>query len=196
MLSSKADLYFFEELTWKVGREQSLQWLMSETFKTLSTSKTRSSHCSSQSCRALPRRKFSEPDIGMLLKNMNSLFKPEADTSIQNSDLHKDTIQSANFRKSTTRTRRASTSHSLVTCSSSSEWGNSFQEFDTQLLFKLSLTANDADSSRLGLMFTDAAHSVLDSAHWEWARPRKSRMLPFPRPFFYSNFDLKWWCWS
>ena len=153
-----ADLYFLEELKCTIGEEQSFQWLMSASKKatTLSANRSpRSSHPNSPRPGhghpgAAPSRKYAVPGAGAFWRNRDSFCSTEAIQASQVSGFHEGA-------------RRSSSSSSLSTSSSSSDFSHSFHELDAQQLS--TLIAGDAESgSKLGLLFTDAAHSVLDSA--------------------------------
>ena len=158
MHTSKTDLYFFEELKCKIGEEQGVQWLMSESKKALPLSANRSPRSSPPNSplsghgnsEAAPSRKCAVPEAGAFWRNRNSICKSE-------------TIQASQVSGFRDMSRRTSSSNSLSTCSSSSDFSRSFHGLDAQQLSNL--MAGDAEcGSKLGLLFTDAAHSVLDSA--------------------------------
>ena len=99
---------------------------------------------------AAPSRKCAVPEAGAFWSNRSSFCKSE---TIQAS-------QGSGFRDMS---GRSSSSNSVSTSSSSSEFSHSFHGLDAQQLSNL--MAGDTESgSKLGLLFTDAAHSVLDSA--------------------------------
>ena len=99
---------------------------------------------------AAPSRKYAVPEAGAFWRNREAFCNPESIQASQVSGLHE-------------RTRRSSSSNSLSTCSSSSDFSRSFHGLDAQQLSDL-MTGDTESGSKLGLLFTDAAHSVLDSA--------------------------------
>ena len=150
-----ADLYFLEELKCTIGEEQSFKWLLLESKKatTLSANRSpRSSHPNSPRPGrghpgAAPSRKYALPEAAAFWRNRDSFCSTESIQASQVSGFHEGA-------------RRSS---SLSTSSSSSDFSRSFHGLDAQQLSDL--MAGDTESgSKLGLLFTDAAHSVLDSA--------------------------------
>ena len=159
MHTNKTDLYFFEELKCAIGEEQSFQWLMSETKKALSLSANRSPRSSPPNSPRLgqghsepsPNRKHSMPEAGAFWRNRNSICKSEI-------------IQASKMSGQDATIRTSSSSNSLSTSSSSSDhFSRSFHGLDVQQLSNL-MTGDTKSGSKMGLLFTDAAHSVLESA--------------------------------
>ena len=159
MHTNKTDLYFFEELKCAIGEEQSFQWLMSETKKALSLSANRSprsSHPNSPrsgqgQSEPSPSRKCAVPEAGAFWRNRDSICKSEI-------------IQASKMSGQDATIRTSSSSNSLSTSSSSSDhFSRSFHGLDVQQLSNL-MTGDTKSGSKMGLLFTDAAHSVLESA--------------------------------
>jgi hypothetical protein len=169
MKSNNADLYFYEELNRTVGREQSFQWLISETAKTSSPARSpQRSPCRSP-CRtpqvsppssprsratvevmAPPPRKYVVPEGGGVRRSRHSVEKiepaqaPQIDTEDASSN--------------------SSASPSLGSLASPlNELSHSLSSLQLQRLASFPVGAGEESrGEKLGLLFTDAAHSVLD----------------------------------
>jgi hypothetical protein len=168
MKSNNADLYFFEELNRTVGREESFQWLMSETSKSNSPSRSpQRSPCRSP-CRtphvsppnsprsrsapelmAPPPRKYIAPEGGSVRRSRNSariepIQLPEIDAQAE--------------------CRSSSTSPSVACLASPlNELTRSLSTVQLQRLACIPVgTGDTSGGEKIGLLFTDAAHSVLD----------------------------------
>ncbi len=167
MKSSNADLYFFEELNRTVGREQSFQWLIAETAKSTSPPRSPSRSPARSPCRtpqvsppssprsrstvelmAPPPRKYVVPDGGSVRRSrpsaiVESIQLPQIDTQGGS--------------------RSSSTSPSLTLANPLHELSHSLSSAQMQRLASLPIgTGDEARGDKIGLLFTDAAHSVLD----------------------------------
>ena len=147
MHSNKADLYFLEELTNIVGKERSIQWLMVDAMKSLGIPSTTRSPPSNGPRNALgktyatTRRSFSAPEAEKSWRKNEFSSRSGFDPSIQIPEV----------------TNRSSSTSSHI---------HRLHGRDAQQLSNLSLLAGDAEySNKMGLVFTDAAHSVLDIAN-------------------------------
>jgi hypothetical protein len=157
MKSNNADLFFFEELNRTVGREQSFQWLLSQATKSVNNSPTRSparSPCrsphvsppSSPRGRPVeaanpPPRKYVVPEGGGIRRSKNSFCRNDTSMSTMVDEELRSTSSSPNSP-----------------CLSANDFSHSFNGLDLKRL-PVSCGAGDG---KLGLLFTDAAHSVLD----------------------------------
>lgn len=166
MKSNNADLFFFEELHRTVGREESFQWLLSQTTKSTSSptrSPTRSpnrSPCRTpqvsppSSPRARPSdvvspppRKYVVPEGGGIRRNRSSFCR---------SEMTMPTLVDEE-------TQRSSSSSPSEPCVALSDFNNSFKGLDVQRLVSMPTCGGDVSrAGNLGLLFTDAAHSILD----------------------------------
>ena len=167
MKSSNADLYFFEELNRTVGREESVQWLISETAKSASPPRSPSRSPARSPCRTpqvsppgsprsrstvelmAPPRKYVVPEGGSVRRSRPSAIVepiqlPQIDTQGGS--------------------RSSSTSPSLATLANPlHELSHSLSSAQLQRLACLPIgTGDEARGEKIGLLFTDAAHSVLD----------------------------------
>ena len=163
---NKADHFFFEELNRTVGREQSLQWVLYEAEKSVSPTRSpvrspprspsRSPHASPPvSPRGRPAdsahpppRKYVAPEGGSIRRNWNSFS--QKDTSIS-------TFVDEDMR--------GKSSSPKSPCVSLDHFNHSFSGLDMQQLSNIAASVCAGDCARhekLCLIYTDAAHSVLD----------------------------------
>ena len=164
MKSNNADLFFFEELNRTVGREQSFKWLFSETEKLASPARSPARSPSRSPCRTphvsppcsprvrsdhihIPARKYSLPEDGGIGKHWSSRCR----NATSMSTLLDDEIRSLS-------------SSPTSPCSNVDRFSYSSPSLDLQRLASMTSSFQDDEHIRekLGLLFTDAAHAILD----------------------------------
>ena len=136
------DRYFYEELSRVVGHEASSQWLLSQnSFRSRHRSSYSSTGCSNTPCRT-PER--------------SSPPSPQLSTPAGFSDVAVPGLGNVKVSSSVSHDVNAKFSSSPIYPLSSSE------AFVAASKLRSISDLSQSDTSRIGLIFTDAAHSILD----------------------------------
>ena len=144
MSCTVVDLYFYEELSRIAGHETGSQWLLSQTIK-LSRATSRMS-LSSTGCTSTPCR---TPDHS-------------APASPRGQQMWTEAMVPAGHRNRIVSTNPPSCHKSFFLNIPTEGLDSPLEQVMRGNAFNLSPNSFKSDSSKIGLIFTDAAHSVLD----------------------------------